>query len=368
MLDYFDTDLIFNNLYIIIFSKSSNLIESITKRKEISSNDTCKIIDANNISDLFANLMLYKNFNKIVVIDTLFIKIDQEIYQIKEKLQQDNTPFILLLMHHKKNILLNKKIYNFQVAEYPLSSTDLYLKIIDVLFFYKRESEMKILLEKSKKYDIVLNKYYSKEIIDIILNEDEQEVNLHDAKTEGTMLFFDIRNSTLISENLEPQIFASFLNEIFTDIIDLIYGHRGSVNKIVGDGIFATFGCPVFFEGYTQQAVKCALEIAKYLKTFNEFKPPYLQDDIGFGIGIATGSVFSGLIGSVRRKEYTVLGETVNQAAAIEKMTKQTNSKILFDENTKNIIQEIYPIKRLNREIINKNRRTFLYSVEEIKT
>ena len=364
-IDYFETQPIFENLLVIVFSKSANFATALESKIKANNHDTCKISHAENISDFFANLVLYRKKKKIIIIDTLSVERDQEIYQIKKNLQQKQIPFILLLMSQKKKNFLNKKIYNFQIAEYPVSSIDLYFKIIDVLFFYQYKIKLADLQYQNNKYTNILSKFYSEDIIDIILKEDDNQQNLTDVRKEGTMLFFDIRGSTAISDNLEPEVFASFLNEIFTDIMDLIYAHQGSVNKMIGDGIFATFGCPIEYEGYTVNAVQCALEITKYLKTFNEFKPPYLKKEVGFGIGITTGQVFSGIIGSVRRKEYTVLGETVNRAAKLENMTKETESKVLFDENTKTAIENLYSVKRIEKQTIIRGRKAAVYYIQE---
>ncbi len=166
-----------------------------------------------------------------------------------------------------------------------------------------------------------------------------------DYKLTGThlnasMLFFDLRGSTTIAEKLEPMIFSEFLSELFTDIMDLIYGNGGTVNKIMGDGIFATFGCPETTGDDAYQCTKTALQIREYLNTFNDVRPSYLEHEIKCGIGISTGKVFAGNIGSIRRMEYTVLGDAVNTASRLESLTKDIGHDILIDGNTYNILKD----------------------------
>ena len=89
----------------------------------------------------------------------------------------------------------------------------------------------------------------------------------------ATILIFDLRNSTGISEKIGPENFSGFLSEIFTDIMDLIYGHQGVVNKLLGDGVLATFGVPEARGDDVYNAALCALQIRDYLNTFNDVLP-----------------------------------------------------------------------------------------------
>jgi len=156
------------------------------------------------------------------------------------------------------------------------------------------------------------------------------------------VLFFDIRGSSAIAEYLESGLFASMLSDILTDVMDLIYGNHGSVNKLLGDGLMATFGCPISHDNDALNAVRAAVQIREYLSTFNDVRPDYLRDDVRAGIGIATGKVFSGVIGSIRRQEYTVLGDAVNVASRLESSTKSLGEEILVDENTHTLVGDAF--------------------------
>ncbi len=164
---------------------------------------------------------------------------------------------------------------------------------------------------------------------------------------EASVMFFDLRNFTALSESLDPKNVADLLNILFTDLMDLIFSHGGSVNKFIGDAIMATFGAPLSQGNDALNAVKCALAIKESMALFNQVRPQYLNDDIGFGIGIATGKVFSGTVGSFRRLEYTVLGDVVNVASRLESLNKLSKTNILIDGHTQAAVAASIDARRI---------------------
>jgi class 3 adenylate cyclase len=190
----------------------------------------------------------------------------------------------------------------------------------------------------------LLSRYLGEDIIDYIRKTGRNP--LATKKQKVTILFFDIRNSTGIAEKLAPETFAEFLNDILKDIMDLVYGRKGSVNKLIGDGLMATFGAPLSTGHDAQNAVEAAQEIYHYLRTYNDVRPGYLDEPVAAGIGLATGTVFAGIIGSVRRQEYTVLGDAVNIASRLEKLTRGSKEKVLMDEATYNEVKEHFPCRK----------------------
>jgi len=217
-------------------------------------------------------------------------------------------------------------------------------------YFLQLKEERKKLCEERRKFitdSMVIMNYMSDDLISYI---DKTGNNpLVSVRKKVTILFFDIRQSTGIAEKLESEVFASFLSDIFTDIMDLIYGNKGSVNKMIGDGIMATFGCPIEYGNDALNAVTTAVQIREYLKTFNDVRPDYLDKPLQAGIGIATGTVFAGVIGSVRRQEYTVLGDAVNIANRLEGITKSTGDSIIIDETTYKEVKDLYPWRKIPR-------------------
>jgi len=194
----------------------------------------------------------------------------------------------------------------------------------------------------------LLTPYFSQDVIKKIM-EGGLSNSLSGENLKATILFLDIRRFTTISENMEPATVADLLNRIFTDIMDLVFSHGGSVNKMMGDAILATFGCPVSTAKDAENAADCALSIRDTIAFFNQVKPAYLDSDIQIGIGIATGKVFAGNIGSYRRMEYTVIGDVVNTASRLQTLTKELQCEILIDLETSLGISERF--RRTKKEV-----------------
>lgn len=182
-----------------------------------------------------------------------------------------------------------------------------------------------------------LERYFPSDVVrSILTNENGSE--LSGSHMDITALFFDLRSSTKIAEKLDPLLFSEFLNQLFTDVMDLIYGNGGSVNKMLGDGLLATFGSPVPAYDDAKRAVLTAVQIVEHLDMFNDVRPDYLEEPIKAGMGIASGKVFAGFVGSVRRMEYTVLGDVINTAARLEAATKELNTPIAIDEKSAKLV------------------------------
>jgi class 3 adenylate cyclase len=118
-------------------------------------------------------------------------------------------------------------------------------------------------------------------------------------------------------------------------MFDAIVNNNGTVNQLEGDGFMAIFGAPIHHEDHREHAVRAALEMVELLKVFNADQSAQQKVQIKIGIGIASGEVIAGFTGTQHRATYTCVGDTVNIAARIEKHTKETQSPVLIDQNTK---------------------------------
>ncbi len=215
----------------------------------------------------------------------------------------------------------------------PLRKNEFQIKLNSWAQRYSRRMSMLEKVDTLSKTTDILSQYFSKDIVEKILTSSGKNM-LKGENVTATILFFDIRNFTTISESISPDKVADLLNYLYTDIMDLVFSHNGSINKIIGDAILATFGAPIVSEHDARNAVLCALDIQKTFNFFNQVKPHYLENDIAFGIGIATGKVFAGNIGSYRRMEYTVIGDTVNLASRLQELTKKITENIIIDDAT----------------------------------
>ena len=137
-----------------------------------------------------------------------------------------------------------------------------------------------------------------------------------------------------MSEQMSAQQVSEILNEYFTEMEPIITSYNGVINKFIGDAVMAIFGEPIQDKNHAQNAVKCAYAMLQKVKELqnkwvNEGKPK-----IEIGIGINTGEVFVGNIGSINRMEYTVIGDTVNLASRLESYNKIYKTKLLISPTT----------------------------------
>ncbi|MFQ6015900.1 MAG: adenylate/guanylate cyclase domain-containing protein [Anaerolineae bacterium] len=161
------------------------------------------------------------------------------------------------------------------------------------------------------------------------------EIKLGGETRVVTMLFTDIRDFTAMSEQYEPSEVVSFLNEYFTAMVDVVSDYGGVVNKFGGDSTLVIFGAPVEQPDHARQAVMAALAMRCKLKEFNAERVSKGQHPIRIGMGINTGQVVAGQIGSKERLEYTVIGDAVNVTSRIEDLTKEyPGHDILISETT----------------------------------
>lgn len=152
------------------------------------------------------------------------------------------------------------------------------------------------------------------------------------ALTETTLLFSDIRGFTSMSEKSVPQEIVRMLNEYFELMVDVIFKHEGTLDKFVGDEIVALFGAPVALPNAEIKAVECALNMMIVLADFNRMRMAEGHEEIKIGVGINTGTVVTGAIGSSRALQYTAIGDAVNTASRLCSVAKA--GEVLVSEAT----------------------------------
>ncbi|EMJ95954.1 adenylate/guanylate cyclase domain-containing protein [Leptospira alstonii] len=220
------------------------------------------------------------------------------------------------------------------------------LTLRDISALHAKSAELSRRIEGVEHAKRILERYFPENLVDYLVDQRHQ-TELEGKNVQATMLFCDVRNSTEISELLNPGEFAAFLSELFTGLMDLTYANGGSVNKILGDGLLITFGCPFPEEDDTINCVRFALQMREYLIAFNDNRNAKLKSPVSMGIGISTGIVFAGNIGSPRHMEYTVLGNAVNTASRLEALTKTMGYDILLDSYTARCVSHKIDIKMI---------------------
>ncbi len=191
-----------------------------------------------------------------------------------------------------------------------------------------------------------LCRYVAREVAEQVLQNKEAR-KLGGTRTEVTILYADIRNFTSISEQMDPEDIVKLLNAYYPRIINVVFRHQGMVDKFIGDAILAVFGVPTRREDDALRAVRAALEIRREVHAINNERARQNQLAIEIGIGITSGAVISGNIGSTRRMDYTVIGDPVNLAARLEGLTKEVEHKILVSERVWAAVEKEIPCKAL---------------------
>ncbi len=171
-------------------------------------------------------------------------------------------------------------------------------------------------------------------VVDQVL-ADAEGVRLGGVRGEATVMFSDLRGFTSFSETLEPERVIEALNRYLTEMSEAILDHGGTLVAYMGDGIMAVFGAPLKQSDHADRALEAAREMLERMEGFNGWlREQQLHDGFKMGIGLNSGPVMSGNVGSERRLEYTALGDTTNTAARLEGMTKGTPHQLYIADTT----------------------------------
>ncbi|MGD1906720.1 MAG: GAF domain-containing protein [Leptolyngbyaceae cyanobacterium] len=175
---------------------------------------------------------------------------------------------------------------------------------------------------------------------DVLMRGDRREV---------TVLFSDIRGYTTLTENLEADRVVEMLNAYFETMVEAVFNFEGTLDKFIGDAIMAVYGAPLPLKNHAWAAVQSALDMRYRLVRFNSERLTQNQPKIRIGIGISSGEVVSGNIGSQRKMEYTVIGDGVNLSSRLEGVTKQYGCDIVISEYTYELCKEHIWVRELDR-------------------
>ncbi len=208
-----------------------------------------------------------------------------------------------------------------------------FIVVSGVLTVYQYFSE-----SKDKKMIREMFQYYlMPEVIDeLVLNP--EKLRLGGEKREMSILFSDIRDFTTISEKLSPEVLTNLLNEYLTGMTNAVMQERGFVDKYIGDAVMAFWGAPVINPEHATYACRAAIEMCRTLREFNVGWKERGLPTLNIGIGINTGDMVVGNIGSNKRFNYTVIGDEVNFGSRLEGLNKMYGTECLISESTKNEI------------------------------
>jgi adenylate cyclase len=201
----------------------------------------------------------------------------------------------------------------------------------------KRVHEQVQEIVASQKARANLSRYLSPNIVDKVLAS-KQEIQLGGETNQVTILFADIRGYTKISQRMDVNEIVEMLNEHFTEMTNIIFQYGGTLDKFIGDSVMAVFGSPFSSDNDEYNAIIAAQVMQQAVIKRNEIRKQRNQIPYQIGIGINTGEVITGNIGSPQKMDYTVIGDTVNLAARLQGIAK--GGEIIVGEKTYRLVKD----------------------------
>lgn len=183
------------------------------------------------------------------------------------------------------------------------------------------------------------SRYVSHYIMEKIL-QSETPLKLEGQRKKVTVLFSDIRGFTYLAEHMSPEQVVALLNQYFEIMLEVIFKYMGTLDKFIGDGIMVEFGSPLEDDLQERHALLTSIEMQEKLLELCEKWKEENKPQFKIGIGIHTGEAIIGNIGTEKRMEYTAIGNTVNIAAHLEKLTKKYNVMVITSEQTQQVVRD----------------------------
>ncbi|MEC4802778.1 MAG: GAF domain-containing protein [Jaaginema sp. PMC 1079.18] len=207
-------------------------------------------------------------------------------------------------------------------------------------------------ISSEKRMKSTLYRYMTPGVADRVMELGDEALMVGERK-EVSILFSDIRGYTTMTENLEATEVVTLLNQYFETMVEAVFDHQGTLDKFIGDALMAVFGAPLpLQENHAWLSVLSALDMRRRLVEFNKNRLFESQPLIRIGIGVSSGEVVSGNIGSSKRMDYTAIGDGVNLSARLESLTKEYGCDIIISEFTRRLCGE----ERLRTRELDKTR------------
>ncbi|MGB2926590.1 MAG: adenylate/guanylate cyclase domain-containing protein, partial [Limnothrix sp.] len=217
-------------------------------------------------------------------------------------------------------------------------------------------------ISDEKRLKSTMYRYMTKELAEQLI--ESGSVELGGDRKEVSVLFSDIRSYTSLTEKLQAEEVVSMLNEYFESMVEAVFKHKGTLDKYIGDAIMAVFGSPMPLKDHAWESLQTALEMRTRLADFNARRLGDGKEQIQIGIGINSGYVISGNIGSSKRMEFTAIGDGVNLSARLETASKQYGCDIIISENTYQHCSDLVTVRELDRiRVKGKNEPVSIYEL-----
>jgi adenylate cyclase len=232
---------------------------------------------------------------------------------------------------------INLGLFQFAHLVLPLASA---LVLILALFTLNMAYGFFVEARGRRQITGLFGQYVPPEVVDEMA-QDPEKASMQPESREMTVLFTDVRGFTTISEGLDPKALSALMNEFLTPLTEVIYKHRGTIDKYMGDCIMAFWGAPLHDPHHARNGVLAGLEMQRTLKAMQPELRAKNWPDIRSGVGHNTGRMSIGNMGSKVRLAYTVMGDAVNLASRLEGITKEYGADIIVGEDTKNAVPDL---------------------------
>jgi adenylate cyclase len=197
----------------------------------------------------------------------------------------------------------------------------------------------------------LFSRYLSPDVYALVL-ANPALAELGGKRREMSVLFSDIRGFTTMTERGQPEAIVEQLNIYFSAMVDVLFEHRGTLDKFVGDMVMALFGAPLTDDEHADHAVQAALAMVARLDELNVAWRAQGMPEIHIGVGVNSGDMIAGTIGSDQVRSYTVIGDAVNLGSRIESLNKQYGTSILISENTVKRLKHQYHLRALGEVVV----------------
>lgn len=279
----------------------------------------------------------------------------------------DNKSFSLILAHPLKN----SSIKGYIIAGHIKKSGILLAEDIagtlteQICQILTLSMQYNIKISETKTIYRAFSHFLPKDIInDLILKDSEKEL-MTGEKRSIAVIFCHIKQFDTIMELNNPQTIVNFLNTHFTNMVKIIQGHGGIIDKFIGDAVFAIFGAPISYEDNAARAANASVEMIKQLKMIDTDKVRFPEEGFLIGVGLNEGDAIIGNIGCSDKFDYTAIGDTVNLSARLESLTKHYKRSILISENVNKKISNNHFTRMVDTaKVKGKNLSTKIYSLE----
>lgn len=231
----------------------------------------------------------------------------------------------------------------------------------DLLNTRKQVEEKEALNERIKS---IFGKFTSPNVVNALV-ENRREVDLGGEARSITVMFSDIRNFTTYCEKTAPEKVVKILNDYLTRMSQVIIKYDGTLDKYIGDEIMAFWGAPLDQPRHARLAVQAGYEMILEMKKLHLLWEKEGTDPFSIGVGMNTGEMIVGNVGSTIRMDYTVIGDSVNLAARVERLTRKFNSDFLITEYTYQQVKDIVKARKIGAvQVTGKEDPVMIYSVE----